>query len=724
MHSMVHKMKITSPIFFLLVGLLITICFIRLPLIYDPVIVKALPIESIDKDQPLIDYLSSIQNQNNIIIGVHGYLHKCPICGETSHEYHCPKNEMPIEMLEQRIEKGIDIFKRAGLDASWIVPPGMEYDKKFLDLVKTLGYETEPYFAEGPDKFQSHLNIVIKSKSLEKINQFKNEEEKISFKEYTWNWRKKGPDIDNEYDKAKASLEKDTSKGVNGLLLHIQDYNDRTEVFIKEAVKEYKEIKFIRVDDVASSYDLPKLKRLVNLAGDNNRLLFIAAIPAHPASLGSPGLSGMIETTWVVFVFFFLFPISVMLPLHWYERGKIRRAKRKIPNSPKVSLIFPAYNEEKFIHKTIQQGLKQDYKGELEIIIVDDGSTDRTFEIANEYAVRHQQEEGRLRIVTKVYKIPEITNGYGVHYYQDKKKHRISIKLCRHKTNLGKPAGLNTGFQKATGEISIFSDSDSFLDSDLVSKMVPHFNDPKVGMIAGMIVIDNETNLLTKLQQIEYLYNQEIIRFCQETHKGVIICPGAATAVRTQIGRDIPSTERTVTEDADFTFEVLKAGWKVGQEPEAVSWTDAPENRKEFINQRKRWLYGVIQTIWIHKWALFHKGTKIPNLWVWWAWIGYITCPITTIAVFIIPLLIWFIGSSYLIFLFFYSIIVGCLFVFAHWYGLKQYTHAKKTRLAFLLPVYMVYQFLLNVLLFYLVIAFILRKGIKIRYGGRDIHAI
>ncbi len=400
--------------------------------------------------------------------------------------------------------------------------------------------------------------------------------------------------------------------------------------------------------------------------------------------------SSIIKITWFVFILFFLLPIAIMLPLAWYERRKVRKTKRKIPNSPKVSLIFPAYNEEKLISKTIEQGLKQDYKGEIELIIIDDGSNDKTFEISQEFA----------------------------------KQHPNNIKVYKHKKNSGKPAALNTGFQKASGEISVFSDSDSHLYPDLVSKMMPHFDDPKVGVVAGMIVIDNEINLLTKLQQIEYLYNQEIIRFCQAVHKGVLICPGAATAVRTKIAREIPSTERTVTEDSDFTFEVAKAGWKVTQEPEAISMTEAPEDWKELINQRKRWLYGVLQTIWLHKWALFFKDSKTPNLWVWWAWIGYITCPITTLAIVVIPLFTWLIGIRYLIFLGFYSFLVGIIFCFAHWYGLKEYSYSNKTKLTFLLPLYLVYQYLLNLLLFYLVIAFMVRKGITVRYGGRYIHAV
>ena len=217
----------------------------------------------------------------------------------------------------------------------------------------------------------------------------------------------------------------------------------------------------------------------------------VPIIPAYSSFSGNAKASFLIKITWLIFAFFFLLPVAIMLPLHWYERRKLRMTPRIIPGSPKVSLILPAYNEEKFIKKSIEQALKQDYKGEMEIIVIDDGSTDKTLAIAQQCALNYP-----------------------------------NVKVYQHQKNSGKPAALNTGFHKATGSISVFSDTDSHLDEDLVSRMVPHFDDPKVGMVAGMIIIDNEINILTKLQQIEYLYNQEIVRFCQHTHKGVLICPG------------------------------------------------------------------------------------------------------------------------------------------------------------------------------------------------------
>ena len=132
----------------------------------------------------------------------------------------------------------------------------------------------------------------------------------------------------------------------------------------------------------------------------------------------------------------------------------------------------------------------------------------------------------------------------------------------------------------------------------------------------------------------------------------------------------------------------------------------------------------MIQTIWIHKWAVFFINSKVPNLWVWWAWVGYITCPITTLAVVLIPLLYWLLGPSYLIFLAWYGLVFALIYGFATWYGLKQYVHGKKSKLILLFPIYLVYQYLLNILLCYLIFAFIMRKGIKIHYGGKKIHAI
>jgi cellulose synthase/poly-beta-1,6-N-acetylglucosamine synthase-like glycosyltransferase len=249
--------------------------------------------------------------------------------------------------------------------------------------------------------------------------------------------------------------------------------------------------------------------------------------------------------------------------------------------------------------------------------------------------------------------------------------------------------------------------------------MVSHFKDPEVGMVAGMVVIGNEKNLLTRLQQIEYLTSQTIIRFCQSSQKNVLICPGACTAVRTDVARRIPVTDRTITEDADFTFAVWREGWKICQEPESVSYTEAPGNLKSFINQRKRWLYGSLQTISIHKWAL--RG---GNPWVLKAWLECFLSPFALIYIVSLPVLYVLLGNIFPLYLFTYGLLPFAILGAGVFVSLRLFNRAEKSKLALLTPLYAAYQLMLNLLLIYLVFAFVTRRGIYIMRGGKVIHAV
>lgn len=347
--------------------------------------------------------------------------------------------------------------------------------------------------------------------------------------------------------------------------------------------------------------------------------------------------------------------------------------------NPPVSLILPAYNEEEIIGKSVSSGLEQDYVN-LEILVVDDGSTDKTAEIVKKYV-----------------------------------EHDKRVTLIQHNANLGKPEALNTGFRNAKGEISIFADSDSFLSQNFISETVKHFRNPNVGMVAGMIVIDNDYGLWGKCQQIEYLYSQYVVRYVQHLNQNVLICPGAGTAIRTEIARANPHSDRTITEDADLSFCVARDGWKIEQEINAMSFTDAPANYKDFVCQRKRWLYGVLQTLKLHMWR--------KDLWTLWAWIGYILCPLSLFFLFLIPFLLYFIGQPYFVFFAIYSLVSMSIFFITRAIPILQYGNGKK-HLILLLPIYVFYQYFLQILLFYLIIANMTSHGITVRYGGRDIRAI
>jgi cellulose synthase/poly-beta-1,6-N-acetylglucosamine synthase-like glycosyltransferase len=432
---------------------------------------------------------------------------------------------------------------------------------------------------------------------------------------------------------------------------------------------------------------VPATKQIVDLAIAYNVSLLLAVIPASPYAGGSNSYfpSTIFNALWVISTSLFVFPTVVMIPWAIIFRTKKRKPYAKWnPHYPVVSIILPAYNEEKTIARSIERGLNQRYKGSMEVIVIDDGSTDRTYDIAKTYADKH-----------------------------------ANVRAIRLEKNQGKSHALNMGFAQAKGEISVFSDTDSVLASEAISRMVSHFKDPEVGMVAGMVVIGNEKSLLTRLQQIEYLTSQTIIRFCQSSQKNVLICPGACTAVRTDIARKIPVTDRTITEDADFTFSVWKEGWKVCQEPESVSYTEAPANLRSLIAQRKRWLYGSLQTIAIHKWAA-RKG----NVWVLKAWLECFLSPFALLFIASLPLQCLFLGDSFPLFLLTYGLLPLAILGISGGIGVRLFNRGEKSKLAFLMPLYAAYQLMMNLLLVYLVFAFVSRRGIHLMRGGKIIHAV
>jgi cellulose synthase/poly-beta-1,6-N-acetylglucosamine synthase-like glycosyltransferase len=387
----------------------------------------------------------------------------------------------------------------------------------------------------------------------------------------------------------------------------------------------------------------------------------------------------MISTITVVF------PTAVMIPWALIFNSKRRRPYAKWnPHYPEVSIILPAYNEEKTIGKSIERSRTQHYRGKTEIIVIDDGSSDRTYSIAKTYADKYP-----------------------------------NVKLIRYEKNQGKSHALNMGFAQAKGDICVFSDTDSMMIPEAISRMVSHFKDPRVGMVAGMVIVQNEKNLLTRLQQIEYLVSQSIIRFCQSSQKNVLICPGACTAVRTAIARKVSVTDRTITEDADFTFAVWKEGWEICQEPEAISYTEAPSNLRSLINQRKRWLYGSLQTLSFHKWA-----AKKLNPWVLKSWIESFLSPFALLYLILLPFMYIAFETRFVWDFLIYGILILAILGASVTMGVRLFNRGEKSRLALLVPLYGAYQFMMNLLLIYLTLAFVSKRGIKISRGGKIIHAV
>jgi len=138
-----------------------------------------------------------------------------------------------------------------------------------------------------------------------------------------------------------------------------------------------------------------------------------------------------------------------------------------------------------------------------------------------------------------------------------------------------------------------------------IRHLVKPFKDPEVGAVSGTVEIGNRVNFLTSCQAVEYLYTQHILRRAYETIDGIIVVPGAIGAWRTDAVRKAGGVSgQTVTEDADLTVAVHRAGYKVAYRPRAKSYTEAPSTIRAFLRQRLRWSLGMFQVYWKHKKAV------------------------------------------------------------------------------------------------------------------------
>jgi cellulose synthase/poly-beta-1,6-N-acetylglucosamine synthase-like glycosyltransferase len=471
------------------------------------------------------------------------------------------------------------------------------------------------------------------------------------------------------------------------LLVHVQDITNQTLNLLEEYALLQGNTGIIRLDDVTFNSHVQATKQTVDLAIRYKVNIFLAVIPASPCAGDSSSYfsNTMFNAVCVISTSLLVLPTVIMIPWALVFKAKKRKPYVKWnPHYPTVSVILPAYNEANTIAESVERALNQRYKGSIEVIVIDDGSTDSTYDIAKTYADEH-----------------------------------ANVSVIRLERNHGKSNALNVGFVQAKGEISVFSDTDSILAPEAISRMISHFKDPEMGMVAGMVVVGNEKNLLTRLQQIDYLLSQTVSRFCQSSRKNVQICPGACTAVRTDIARKIPVTDRTITEDADFTFSVWKQGWKICQEPEAVSYTVAPENLRSLVTQRKRWLYGSLQTLANHKWA-----AREGNPWVLKAWLECFLSPFALFSIASLPLLCFFMGESFLLFFLMYELLPLTIMLIGGAIGLRLFNRGEKSKLAFLMPLYAAYQLMMNLLLAYLVLAFVSKRGIHLTRGGKIIHAV
>src|SRR6185312_2777289 len=162
--------------------------------------------------------------------------------------------------------------------------------------------------------------------------------------------------------------------------------------------------------------------------------------------------------------------------------------------------------------------------------------------------------------------------------------------------NGGKWAALNTGLHYTDAEIVVTLDADTIFEPDALPMLLRHFADPKVAAVAGSTNVGNRVNVLTRLQEIEYVTNQNLDRRALELVNGITVVPGCIGAWRRDALLSIGGFHAdTLAEDADATIRLERAGWKVLCEPYAIARTEAPEKLRAFLKQRTRWMFGTLQ---------------------------------------------------------------------------------------------------------------------------------
>lgn len=251
-----------------------------------------------------------------------------------------------------------------------------------------------------------------------------------------------------------------------------------------------------------------------------------------------------------------------------------RQSRRPLPPAgplPSVTLIVPAHNEEVGVGAAVAFALASSHAA-LELIVVDDGSTDRTASAVR----RAAGGDPRVRLLRQ--------------------------------PNAGKAAALNRGLRAARHEVVVTVDADSAIAPNAVSSLARHFLDPRVGAVAGQVKVGNGRPLLGRFQLLEYALGQQLDKRALDALGCITVVPGAAGAYRRSVLEDAGGfSADTLAEDMDVTVEIARRGHLVRFEPLAVTRTEAPATLGALLRQRLRWMQGTLQVLWKHRELLFRR---------------------------------------------------------------------------------------------------------------------
>lgn len=278
-------------------------------------------------------------------------------------------------------------------------------------------------------------------------------------------------------------------------------------------------------------------------------------------------LAGVLSTlNWI---FFFAIALGVIRAVGMTGLALFPERRIGLPRDsawrPLVTVIIPAFNEERVIEASVRRILASAY-APMEVIVVDDGSKDRTSAIV----AAAFGKDARVRLMTLV--------------------------------NGGKARALNRALAEAHGEIVVALDADTQFEEQTIARLVRWFEVDRIGAVAGNAKVGNRVNLVTRWQAVEYVTAQNIERRALTRFDAIMVVPGAVGAWRRSALEEVGGfPEDTLAEDQDLTIAIQRKGWKIAYDEDAVAWTEAPETLRALGKQRFRWAFGTLQCLWKHR---------------------------------------------------------------------------------------------------------------------------
>lgn len=259
------------------------------------------------------------------------------------------------------------------------------------------------------------------------------------------------------------------------------------------------------------------------------------------------------------------FPLAFSYP--FWERRLFARAKAA-NYAPRVSVLVPAYNEERTICLSVQSILDSEYP-DFEVIVVNDGSTDATASELQPFIA-----DGRIRYSAK--------------------------------NNGGKASALNAGIALATGDIVLFSDADSIFEKDTIRNGVAYFVDPTIGALSGNDTPLNPQGPLQKLLVVTSHIGTGFVRRALSMARILPIIPGNLGMVRTDILRAIGGFREVWGEDLEITLRLHRCGVRIVYGASTKVIAECPHTLRALWRQRVRWLRSYINVMGLHRDMIAH----------------------------------------------------------------------------------------------------------------------